>query len=159
MATFSSFKAYGDSLASIVDPAANRRVIDRAGRAGKSISLEHIEAAAGTDRIMSNFRLHRASGVRLNAGYDHVPGSDAAVIVNMRPKGPMVLLSSGRNARGLIDTDRYQAVMTPFGPRAYSTYGPSQGTGVIGKARAEMERELPRVANRAHQDEIRKAIL
>lgn len=152
--TFRSFAEYGVALSSTLDDDALARMSNAAGMAGKKAATDEIRRVLGPDQAMSNMRLDRARAPRVTAGYDiRKPES---VDVNMRPKGQIILSTKGRQNRGVIDTDRYLAVRTPQGPRAYSTYGPSRGTGLLGRARDDMAKDVPKAHNAAYVRELRK---
>ena len=153
MATYRSFSAWGAALAGTVDDDALTRMSHAAGKAGKDAANHQIKRALGADQAMSNWKLHKARNTRVTAGYDL--NKPESVDVNMRPKGLVILSTKGRGGYGVIDTDIYDAVRTPEGPRANSSWGPSRGTGLLGKAREDMAEDVPRAHNRAYQRELR----
>ena len=156
MATFRSFAEYGAALASTLDEDALTRMSHAAGRAGRDAATHQIKRKLGADQAMSNWKLHKARNTKVTAGYDlRKPES---VDVNMRPKGLVILSTKGRRGYGIIDTDRYSAVRTPDGPRAYSTWGPSRGTGLLAEAREDMAEDVPKAHQKAYVAELRRAM-
>jgi hypothetical protein len=142
---------FGRRLATITDGAAERRIMAKAGAAGKKAALDAAAADLGGDRAMSNLRGGRA---RLSAGYD--VGSGSSLTINFR--GPWRLATEGRRASGPIWPKRKQAVMTPHGPRARSSYGRSRGLKTYDDAVRDARREVPKAAFRQLQDEIRRVV-
>lgn len=159
-----SLSAYATRLYSLVDDDAMRRISRRAGFAGKDAALDAARQKLGEDRAMRNFK---SGKVRLGAGFDQGVRSTEVVITH-RPAGVWSLADKGRNASGSIyprngrrkgsKTQPGRAVMTPEGPRAKSSFGPSRGTGVFRKA-AAMERDrIPEAAFKQLQVEIGKVV-
>jgi hypothetical protein len=137
---------------------AYKRVQMQAGMAAKNdAALWVAKQALGEDRAMSNFRQGR---VKLGAGFD-VERTD--VVLHLRPAGAWVLADAGRKKSGQIMRVREVqrttragnvrtrkvrvveggrsggAVLTPQGPRASSTYGPSRGLRVIARTAKRAE--------------------
>jgi hypothetical protein len=131
-----------------------RRVLAKAGAAGKQSALEAARGDLGGDMAMSNLRKGKA---KLSAGYDAVGGTEVAI--NFR--GPWKLAEAGRHKSGAIRPKKRggkRALMTPLGPRAASRYGPSRGLDTYTDAVKKAERSVPKAAFRQIQAEIGKAL-
>ena len=115
------------------------------GQAGKKAAITELGKALGPDRRFSGFRRK----VTLNAGYD----VGTPVMLNMRPGGLVILADEGRKRRGDIrprrGRGRRRAVLTPQGPRAYSSYGPSRGLKVIDKTVKRATDDIPKALSGA----------
>lgn len=147
---------FGRRVEKIVGRPALDRIMSKAGGAGKKAALDAASAKLGGDRRMSNFR--RGRGPALGAGYDIV-GQE--VHVNLRPAGMWKLAQSGRRSSGIIRPKRRggkKALMTPWGPRATSSYGPSRGLKVWDDAVDKAGRDVPKAAARQFSDEVRRAM-
>jgi hypothetical protein len=144
---------FGAKLERLVDGSSMRRVMAKAGQAGKKAALGAAADDLGGDRRFSNMRRKTA----LSAGYDDL--GDTRVQINFRPAGLWKLAEDGRRKSGKIrprgrSNGRRRAVMTPLGPRASSSYGPSRGLGTFTDANKDARREVPKAASTAFRDEI-----
>lgn len=156
----SALSAYVRRLESTIDDDAQRRILRAAGLATKNEALQAAEAKLGGDRAMTNWR---RGTVPLKAGFD-VAGWE--LTVNHRPGGLWKIADSGRKSIGVIAPRRNgrkvrtstagRAVMTPQGPRALSSYGPSRGTGVFRLAAAKERAAAPAAAFQQLLDEFRR---
>jgi hypothetical protein len=152
---------FGRRLAQVADGSAMRRIVNKAGMAGKKSALDAAEKDLG-DRAFSGMRRK----VKLSAGFDTV--GDSQVKINFRPPGLWRLAEDGRNKSGGIfpragnrkgkGTVGGRAVMTPQGPRARSGFGPSRGLGTFTEAVNDAQREVPKAAARQFADEVRKVV-
>lgn len=137
---FGEVTRYFEKLAdSLVSPAALRR-------------LQREGIKASTDAARRVGRAHRFRnwhGSRLDAR----EGNDEAELT-----GPWRLFDQGRRSRGEITPRRAQAVRTPDGPRAGSSFGPSSGLDVYRDASRDAQRLAPEAMHEAFQDEIRRAM-
>lgn len=109
------------------------------GLSAKNATLEVLTRHVGSDHRMSN------KPVKLSAGYD----TGNPVVLHLRPAGLWFLLDDGRKRRGTIRTRRRngtRAVLTPHGPRASSSYGPSRGLRTLDATNAAVERVIERAA-------------
>lgn len=127
------------------------------GKAAKGAALKEAERGLGIDRSFSGF----ARKAPLGAGYD----TGMPVVLNLRPAGLWYLADEGRKRRGRINPRRsrtrrgeHAAVMTPRGPRAFSTYGPSRGRSVLTKLMKRLEDDVPEAAERAIDEMARKVL-
>ena len=110
---------FGNRIAQIVDPAALQRISAKAGKEAKEAIEKAASGDLGGDRKMSNLR----RGGRLTAKVSE----GQTTSVDLTPSGQWGLAQSGRRSSGKI-RPRGRAVLTPRGPRAWSSYGPSRGT-------------------------------
>lgn len=137
----------------ITDPSALTRINRMAGFAGKQSALEAASDSLGGDRRFSGFRRK----VALSAGFDTV--SATQVQINFRPAGLWVLADKGRRSSGTIRPRRgKRAVLTPYGPRATSSYGPSRGLNTYENAVKDAETTVPKAAFRQFQVEVGRAL-
>lgn len=154
--------AYVRKLDSLLDADANRRIVRHAGLAAKKAGLSVLEAKLGSDRAMSNFR---NGNTKLGLGFDQ---NGWELHLNHRPRGLWLLADSGRKRSGGIypRSGRRRnhtpvpgrAVLTPFGPRAGSSFGPSRGTGVFKMAAAREREAAPKAAWEQLQAELRRVV-
>lgn len=142
---------FGRRIGTLTDQPTLTRIAAKAGAAGKTSALDAAAKDLGGDRAMSNLRGGRA---RLSAGYDQVAGSK--VQINFR--GPWKLAEQGRRASGQIRPKRRRAVLTPHGPRARSSYGPSRGLDTFSDAVRDAQRSVPKAAVEQFRVEIRRAV-
>lgn len=154
MAGGDEISAWVRNLNRSVAPPAVRRISQAAGLRGKKAATTVTKRRLGSDMAMSNF-MPRGRKVPARLGFD--PRSDG-VDFNFRPKGVWVLANSGRKRAGFIESESGRALTLPDGFRAYSAYYPSRGTGVLGRARGEVEDTVPSAAFKALQQEIRKVL-
>ncbi len=135
-----------DQYASVVEPPAVTRLAHVAGRAARDASLAEAADDLGPDRAMSGFR----RTVQLRAGYDL---ADARRIqLNLRPAGAWVLADRGRkgttrvyprvNGRKRGKATPGRAVLTPMGPRAWTTSRPSRGLRTLTDATRRSRRDV-----------------
>ena len=146
---------FGRDVSSITDPAAVGRLLRAGGMAGKDAALKAAADDLGGDRSFSGMRRKAA----LSAGYDDVGGSQ--VQVNFRPAGLWKLAESGRQRSGKIVPRKRggrHALLTPAGPRASSSYGPSRGLGTFSDAVKDAQREVPKAAAKQFQSEVARAM-
>jgi len=160
---------FGRRIGSVVEGDALKRVQRAAGMASKKAAADVAKDVAGSDMALSNFRSGR---IRMASGFEI---ESSLVRLNLRPAGLWVLVDQGRKGSGPIypraATKRGsrrgrvaqggragRAVMTPQGPRASSSYGPSKGFKVIGKTAARAADEAPKAAFRALQREIGRVV-
>jgi hypothetical protein len=156
----SVLSAYVANLESVLDADANKRITRAAGFAAKDAGLSAAVDKLGSDRAMSGYKGGR---IKLGVGFD--TGS-WRVDINHRPKGLWLLADEGRKRSGPIYPRRGRrksiapvpgrAVLTPFGPRASSSFGPSKGTGVFKLAAARERDAAPKAAWRQLQTEFRR---
>lgn len=145
----------GRDIATIVDPQAVKRMLNAGGRAGKEAALKAAEADLGGDRAFSGMRRK----VPLGAGFDDAGGTQ--VEINFRPAGLWRLAQAGRRSSGTIRPRRRggrRALLTPAGPRASSSYGPSRGLGTFDTAVDRAQREVPKAAVQQFQTEVARAM-
>lgn len=110
------------------------------GQAGKKAALTTFRKSLGADMRMSGFR---RKNVKLSAGYD----VGQPVLLNLRPKGLVMLADHGRKRSDRIvprKRGKKSAVLTPRGPRAYSSYGPSRGLKVIDHTVKRATEDIPK---------------
>lgn len=158
----SALSAYLTKLESTLDADANRRITRAAGFAAKQAALSAVEAKLGADRAMSNYKGGR---IKLGVGFDQ---ASWRVDLNHRPKGMWLLADEGRKRSGGIYPRNGRrrnytpvagrAVLTPFGPRASSRFGPSRGTGVFKMAAAREREAAPKAAWEQLQAEFRRVV-
>jgi hypothetical protein len=159
-----SLDAYVRRLYRIVDADAMRRIGKVAGFAGKDAGMDAARETLGQDRAMSNFK---GGKVALSVGFDQ--GAKASeVVLKHGPRGLWVLADEGRSASGkqYPRTGRRKAskvtpgraVMTPQGPRASSSYGPSRGLGTLRKAAGRERTAVPKAAFKALQIEMARVV-
>ena len=151
----SELAAFGKRLGDVVDGDAQRRMLNKAGAAGKKSALDAAARDLGGDRSFSGMRRR----TKLNAGYDL--RGDSEVVINFRPAGLWKLASEGRRRSGAIVPRKRggkKALMTPHGPRARSSYGRSRGSHTFDDAVRDAQREIPKAAFRQFQDEVRKVV-
>lgn len=139
--------------------AAQKRIVNAAGLAGKKAALAAAAKDLGGDRKFSGMRGKTALGV----GYE-VEGFAARI--GFRPGGLWKLAESGRRSGGRIyprsgrgrrrGPQRGRAVMTPHGPRAASRYGPSRGLGTFSDGVKAARKTVGAAAYKAIAAEIRK---
>lgn len=153
---------FGRRLSNVTDSAAVRRILNKAGMAGKATALEAASESLGGDRMFSGMRRKAP----LKAGYDLV-GSDT-VKIGFRPAGLWVLADQGRKRSGRIypragsrkgqGPVTGRAVSTPDGPRASSQYRPSRGLGTFDDAVTKARRKVPRAAANQFRSEVAKVV-
>jgi hypothetical protein len=140
--------AFGAKLEQVVSGTATRRVMAKAGAAGKKAALDAASDDLG-DRRFSGMRRK----VALSAGYDAV--GDTRITINFRPAGLWKLAESGRRSSGTIRPRRGgRAVMTPQGPRASSSYSSSRGLNTFSDANKAARRDVPKAAAKAFYAEV-----
>jgi hypothetical protein len=145
---------FANRIGKLGDPATTRRVLGKAGMAGKKAALDAAAADLG-DGAFSGMRRQ----VKLAAGYD-VAGDDQ-VQINFRPSGLWQLAERGRQGtKPIVPRKRggKRAVLTPGGPRASSTSTPSKGLGTYTDAVKDAQRRVPEAAFRQFQSEISKVV-
>ena len=150
-AAFSDGSRWVDRRESTGEGPSLRRVGKSAGFAGKKAVLGAAARTIGPDLKLSNDTRNR----RLRAGFD-VRGA-SGVDINLRPKGWWVLADSGRKRSGFIMSP-FGAVLTPEGPRAWSGFDPSRGTGVRQKAQKDAEQAVPVAAAQAFSRELGRVV-
>lgn len=153
---------FGQRLEQVVGGAAMRRIVNKAGMAGKRAAQEAAEADLGGDRVFSGFRRR----VPLNAGFDAVGGDQ--VKINFRPAGLWRLAESGRQKSGPIfprtgirkgkGVVYRRAVRTPHGYRARSSYSKSRGLNTFSDAVKDSRREVPKAAARQFRTEVSRVV-
>jgi hypothetical protein len=152
----SELSNFGRRVEQIVGKPAVERMMHKAGGAGKKAALDSASKNLGGDRKFSGFRGGR--GPALSAGYD-ISGTD--VTVNFRPAGMWKLAQTGRQASGAIRPKKRggkQAVLTPFGPRSSSSFGPSRGLKALDEAFDKAERDVPKAFAKQFKAEVGKAM-
>lgn len=160
MAASSSLDRLARQLEDLASGAANARITQAAGAAGKKSALDALTHDLGGDRRFSGMRRKTA----LNVGFDAEGGS--ATVLKFRPAGLWILAESGRRQSGSIyprggrgkgkGAVRGRAVLTPSGPRASSSYGPSRGLHTFTTAVSDARRTVPDAAAKAIAVEISK---
>lgn len=158
----SAISAYLSKLESTINAEAEGRILRAAGLAAKSAALSAAEDKLGGDRAMSNYK---GGSVALNAGFDT---KNWQLDINHRPAGLWLLADEGRKRSGAIYPRRNgrkarkatkgRAVLTPFGPRARSSFKPSRGTNVFKTASARERDKASEAAWQALQGEIRRIV-
>jgi hypothetical protein len=144
---------FGRRVSDVVSPGAVRRMVGKAGMAGKKSALEAAAKDLGGDRAFSNWRRR----IALSAGYDDTGGS--TVRINFRPAGMWQLAEQGRRGSGPIRPKRgKQAVRTPQGLRARSSYGRSRGLNTFTDAVKDAQREVPKAAAKQFREEVARAV-
>lgn len=147
---------FGRRVSLIVGKPALARMMTKAGAAGKKAALDAASKDLGADRRMSNFRNGR--GPALGAGYDII---GTQVVVNLRPAGMWKLADSGRRSSGTIrprPRGGKRAVLTPWGPKASSSYGPSRGLGTWDDTVRDAGDEVPKAFGKQFRVEVAKAM-
>lgn len=115
------------------------------GQAGKKAAQDTIKRSLGADMRMSGFR---RKNTKLGAGYD----VGKPVILNLRPKGLVLLADHGRRRSKRITPRKRggkRAVLTPQGPRAWSTSTPSRGLKVIDKTVNQAKDDIPKALSKS----------
>ncbi len=143
---------FGQRIERIVSPETVRRMADQAGQAGKKAALDAASKDLGGDRAFSGWKRK----VALGAGYDDMGGS--TVRINFRPAGMWRLAEAGRRGSGQIQPRKKRAVLTPQGPRASSSYGPSRGLGTFSDAVDTARREVPQAAAKEFRAAVARAV-
>jgi hypothetical protein len=126
------------------------------GLEAKDTAHQHIESAVGPDRRMSGIR----SNARLSAGFD----LGRPVILNLRPKGLMLLADEGRKRttriapkrRRRTTSGRPTALGTPHGAFANTVSRPSRGRNFLRPMENDLPRRTTRAAEKAVEALIRK---
>lgn len=159
---FAAIRKWVEKVEHVTDGSAMKRVLDKAGAAGKKAALEAASGSLGGDRRFSNWRGKPA----LSAGYD-VSGT-SEVTVNFRPSGMWRLAEAGRHSSGAIYPRRGRskgrgvvggrALMTPDGPRARSSYRSSRGLKTYSTASRKASVSVPKAAHDQFIAEIRKVV-
>ena len=155
-----AISAYLRKLESTLGEDARRRIMRAAGGEAKKGGLSAAEDTLGADRAMSNFKRGR---VPLRLGYDEASWQ---LSMNHRPVGVWFLAERGRKASGAIYprvngrksriASNGRAVVTPQGPKASSSYGPSRGLRTFTIAAARERKGGTDGAWRALQAEFRR---
>ena len=101
------------------------------GVKGKQIGNDAVKASAGGDLSLSNWR--RGRPVNMGVRFDTVGAQTLEIGPNKRGRGPVRVLTDGRKV-GVSRRGRPVSA--------------SRGKGTWDRASAEMERELPRVAEK-----------
>lgn len=143
---------FGRRMTQIADGSVAKRIANKAGAAAKKSALRAAEGSLGGDRAFSGMRRK----ARLNAGYDDA--GQGQVRINFRPAGLWILADKGRRESGPIKPRARRAVMTPFGPRASSTYGPSRGLNTLTDAVDDAQRTAPKAAREQFSAEVRQLV-
>lgn len=113
------------------------------GQAGKAAARTHLDRASGGDGRMSGIpRSHR-----LGTGYD-MPTGSGPVVLNLRPKGLVILLDTGRKRAKTVRPRTFRAMRTPHGFRASYRSGPSRGRRFLGELDRQLELDLPLAVGR-----------
>jgi hypothetical protein len=156
----SAISAYLRKLESTLDDDARRRIMRAAGGDAKKGGLSAAEDTLGSDRAMRNFKGGR---VPLRLGYDEAGWQ---LSMNHRPSGVWFLAERGRrnsgpiypraNGRKARRPTAGRVVVTPQGPRASSSYGPSRGLRTFTIAAARERKGGTDGAWRALQAELRR---
>lgn len=162
-----SIAAYVKKLATATDPAAMKRIGSAAGFAAKDAALAAAAKDLGGDRAMSGLKKGKSP---LRAGWRSSGPSE----VTIRHTGPWRLADEGRKTSGMIyprDKNRKasrrgtarqlrtgRAVLTPWGPRAASRYGPSKGLDTLKEAVEAERKVVPPAAAKAVQAEIARVL-
>lgn len=162
---FAAVARWVENLEKAVGPAATRRILTKAGAAGKKSALEAASSSLGGDRRFSNWKGKPA----LSAGYDSVSATE--VTIKFRPSGMWRLAEAGRHSSGAIFPRRGgrkgrgpgggrggPAVRTPAGPRARSSYGRSRGLKTYSTATRKASTTVPKAAHQQFVAEIRRAV-
>ena len=147
----------GARLTSIVDPAAQGRIVRAAGMAAKRAALDAAARDVGPERTFSGFKRK----VRLNVGFD--PIGHTKIELKLRPAGLWALAERGRRgtkrvAVGGRGRRRIGPMVTPYGVKSAFTSKPSRGLNTIDHAVRAGVRDSGRAADRQVQGEIRKAL-
>ena len=152
---------YVGRMMQMVDDQARGRMMKAAGMAAKVEAIRTVVEDLGADRQFSNWQRK----VALGAGFDLV-GSQ--VRVNHRPTGMWILADRGRYRQGTIyprqgtrkgnKVQPGRAVLTPFGPRARSSFGLSAGKRTFTRAAARERDAAPKAAHDQLVDEIRRFV-
>ena len=109
------------------------------GVKGKQIGNQAIQSAAGGDLGLSNWR--RGRPINLGVRFDNVNPSTLEIGPRPRGRGPVRVLNEGRK---------------PGVSRRGRPVSASRGKGTWDRASAEMDRELPRVAEKHTSKVLRK---
>jgi hypothetical protein len=157
-----NFREFANRLERLEDPKTLMRIADKAGVAGKKAALDAAAKALGGDRRFSGMRKKTA----LSAGYD--VNGPSSVSINLRPAGLWMLAEDGRKRSGPIYPRRGarkgsgaaygRAVMTPYGPRARSSYGPSRGSGAVSDVEDRAKRDVPKAAAQQFTAEVARIV-
>jgi hypothetical protein len=127
------------------------------GMEAKDAAHDAIERSVGADRQLSGL----GRRARLAAGFD----LGNPVMLNLRPKGLIMLADKGRTRTTQIlprarrrRGGRRVAVSTPQGPRASAMSRPSRGNPIIEPLLRDLETRVPKAAQAAITDHVRKAL-
>jgi hypothetical protein len=137
---FGEVRRYLQKLDDTLSSPATAKRLQRAG------SKEATDAARHVGRAR---RLHNWHGSKLDAR----EVDDGAALA-----GPWRLFEEGRRSSGEIQPRSAQAVLTPEGPRANSSYGSSSGIGVYTDASELARRTVPKAVYEEWQVQVRRAV-
>lgn len=121
------------------------------GQFAKETALDGAAKDLGADRSFSGWRRK----VALGAGYD----LGTPVVLNLRPAGMWFLAEDGRKRNKRIYPKKRggkKAVMTPRGPRAYSTSKRSKGLGTITDVERAIDKGIVKAAEKGLNEMTRK---
>ena len=113
------------------------------GQAGKKAAHDNLERSLGKDRSFSGLRRR----VKLSAGYD----VGQPVVLNLRPKGLVLLADHGRKRTKRIAPRKRggkRAVVVNGQPRAWSTSHPSKGFKVIKHTVNQAKADIPKALSK-----------
>ena len=114
------------------------------GQAGKKAAHDTLERSLGADRAFSGLRRK----VRLSAGYD----VGKPVILNLRPKGLIMLADQGRKRTTEIRPRKRggkRALVVNGQPRAWSMSRPSKGKKVIQRTVDQAKDDIPKALTKS----------
>lgn len=147
---FAAVRKWMQKVERVVGESATKRILDKAGAAGKKSALEAATVSLGVDRRFGNWK----RGPALSAGYDPA-GSDRVVI---KFRGPWKLAEKGRSSSGVIRPKRARALRVPGGFRAWSSYGRSRGLNTYSTASRKASVTVPKAAHDQFVAEIRRVL-
>lgn len=159
---FAPLTEWFNNLNRAFSPEANRRILAKAGAAGKKAALDAASDSLGSDRKFGHWKGKPA----LSAGYDSEGTSQ--IVVNFRPVGLWRLAEAGRHSSGPIFPKRGRgkgrgvvagrALLTPNGPRASSSFGRSRGLKTYSDASKKAQTTVPKAAHDQFVEEVGKAL-
>lgn len=171
--------AFAHRLEQVTDPDALRRIVTAGGRAGKEAAEDVARRDLGGDRAFSGLRRK----VPLNATARNE--GDSLVRIGFSPAGLWMLAEKGRTKSGQIwrrgqrttksgrvvsfrgkrssatsfaEGEHAPAVLTPYGPRARSSYKRSRGLNTFTDAVKQAQREVPKAAAKRFTQEVAKVV-
>jgi hypothetical protein len=131
--------AFGAKLSRLTDAAAVSALCRAAGKAGQEAVEKAATDSLGGDRAFSNMR--RRSQLSVDVDVDA-----SSVTLDFVPGGLWRLAEQGRRGSGTIRARRGEAVRTPLGPRARSSWGQSRGLRTADRAMRAAQRKMPEAA-------------